>query len=1055
MSIERHTQTRVIELFKNTLGYRYLGNWTDRPNNRQIEPDILSAWLKKRGVDSNRTARALEALTREANNQNRSLYDSNKAVYKLMRYGVSLKASLAEKTDTIALIDWANPEANDFAIAEEVSLRPDYPNANERRPDLVLYLNGIAVVVIELKRGSVGIGEGMRQLISNQRNRFNQWFFSTVQLLIAGNNSEGLRYAPIDTEEKFFLKWKEVSPEGDTEKLVSPQGDTEESDEADDAGYQLDKYLTKMCGKARLLELMHDFVLFDGGQKKLPRAHQYFGIKAAQARVLERRGGIIWHSQGSGKSIVMVLLAKWILENQPNARVLIVTDRDELDKQIEDVFKNADLLMLRSRSRIELMRQLGQPELRLLCTLVHKFGRDVEGQFEAAIEAIKHAPSPSTGQFYIFVDECHRTQSGRMHEFMKALMPGSVMIGFTGTPLLKKDAKTTREVFGSNIHVYTFDEAVTDGVVLDLQYEARDIEQELTSQDKVDAWFESRTRGLNDWQKANLREHWGTMQKVLSSRSRMDRVVTDILFDFGEKARLSGGRGNAILVAGSIYEACRYFELFQKTHFKDRCAVVTSFVPMTKYESQEDTGANTETDKLFVHRLYTELLANVDAQPNKSKTESYEDNAKQRFKEQPKLMRLLIVVDKLLTGFDAPSCSYLYIDKAMQDHGLFQAICRTNRLDTDDKTFGCIVDYKDLLQKINGAIGVYTEALAPDDKNEAAQIFLKSRLETGKTRLDQAREVFALTIEPVKPPKQDLQFMQFFCGNIELPNELTEREALRMSFYKSAATFMRSYTAIAGELVDAGYSVVEAKMIDAELHRAVHMRDVVRRAAQETLDVKPFEADMRFLIDSYIRAEDSTKISNFGDMGLLEIIRKVGMQAAINSLPEQTRNNAEAVAETIANNVRSKIIKAHLRDPAFYDRMSALLSEILADLRTRRIEYQKFLSRLAELIDRIDAGTDAELPAVLQHNEGLRAIYNALCGLGLADTAGPSYLGNIADKKLVLAQGIEAQLSAHAPSHWRGVESKERVVKGLLHDLLGEEAHVDALFGLLKGRADF
>jgi type I restriction enzyme, R subunit len=1041
MSTERDTQNRIIGLFREQLGYRYLGNWADRANNRQIEAELLSAWLKKRGVDAARITRVLEIVSREANNQNRSLYDNNKKFYSLLYYGVDVKTSQAENTDTVALIDWANPQANDFAIAEEVTLRPELANAHTRRPDLVLYINGIAVVVIELKRGSVSIGEGIRQLISNQKNKFNEWFFSTVQLLIAGNNSEGLRYAPIDTPESYFLKWKE--------------------DEADDSTYQLDKYLIKLCSKARLLELMHDFVLFDAGQKKLPRAHQYFGIKAAQARVKARQGGIIWHSQGSGKSIVMVLLAKWILANHPTARVLIVTDRDELDKQIEDVFMNADREIVRSGSRNALMRQLGEPQTRLLCTLVHKFRHDIEdtsqAAFEASIAAIKQAPSPSVGDFFVFVDECHRTQSGRMHQFMKALMPNSVLIGFTGTPLLKSDAKTSTDVFGSNIHVYNFEEAVQDGVVLDLQYEARDIEQELTSQDKVDAWFESRTRGLNDWQKATLREHWGTMQKVLSSRSRMDRVVTDIIFDFGKHPRLATGRGNAILVAGSIYEACRYFELFQKTQFKDCCAVVTSYVPNAKAESQEDIGANTETDKLFVHRLYTELLKNVTPESGKSKTESYEDAAKKRFKKEPQFMRLLIVVDKLLTGFDAPSCTCLYIDKAMQDHGLFQAICRTNRLDGDDKKFGCIVDYKDLLHKVNGAIGVYTQELAPGANNEDTQIFMRSRLETGKTRLDQAREAFALSIEPIQPPKEDLQIIRYFCGNPEIEADLKAREAVRMSFYKSAATLLRSYAAVAGELVDAGYSAAEAKLIEAEIQRASEMREIVRRAAEETLDVKPFEADMRFLIDSYIRAEDSTQISSFGDKGLLEIIRKVGMQAAINSLPSSTRKNTDAVAETIANNVRSKIIKAHLRDPAFYDRMSKLLTEILADLRERRVEYQTFLSRLADLVNQVEAGADHDVPQVLRNNEGLRAIYNLLGTLsfGVAEPKLDYGTGATIDPQMALAQQIATQMTAQAPSQWRGVDTKERLVKGLLHDLLGTEQHVEAVFGLLKARADF
>ena len=225
-----------------------------------------------------------------------------------------VKIEAGKVTDTVKLINWAEPEKNDFAVAEEVTLGGNY----ERRPDLVLYINGIAVAVIELKNSYVSIGDGIRQLLSNQQPEFNEWFFSTVQIVFAGNDSEGLRYGAIGTPEKYFLQWKE--------------------DEADNTRFKLDKYLLKMCRKERLIELLHDFVLFDGGVKKLPRVHQYFGVKAAQERVNAYQGGIIWHTQGSGKSIVMVLLAKWILENKPNARVLILTDRDELDKQIERVF---------------------------------------------------------------------------------------------------------------------------------------------------------------------------------------------------------------------------------------------------------------------------------------------------------------------------------------------------------------------------------------------------------------------------------------------------------------------------------------------------------------------------------------------------------------------------------------------------------------------------------------------------------------------------------------------------------------------------------------------
>src|SRR5207253_9050982 len=362
------------------------------------------------------------------------------------------------------------------------------------------------------KNSRVSIGDGIRQNLSNQQPEFNARFFSTVQLIFAGNDSEGLRYGAIGTEKKYFLKWKE--------------------DEQDNTRFKLDKYLLKMCRKDRLVELLHDFVLFDSGVKKLPRVHQYFGIKAAQTYVRERKGGIIWHTQGSGKSIVMVLLAKWILENDPNARVAIITDRDELDKQIERVFTETGEAIKRTSSGRDLMNTLAQARPRLLCSLVYKSGkRDVE-DFDAFIKELEAQPSRTVGEVFVLVDEYHRTQSGKLHRVMKAMLPNAVFIGFTGTPLLKKDRQTSLEVFGGYIHTYKFSEAVEDKVVLDLVYEARDIDQRLGSEDRIDVWFEAKTRGLNDWQKDELKKHWGTMQKVLSSRSRMERVVSDIIFDF-------------------------------------------------------------------------------------------------------------------------------------------------------------------------------------------------------------------------------------------------------------------------------------------------------------------------------------------------------------------------------------------------------------------------------------------------------------------------------------------------------------------------------------------
>ncbi len=439
--------------------------------------------------------------------------------------------------------------------------------------------------------------------------------------------------------------------------------------------------------------------------------------------------------------------------------------------------------------------------------------------FEQFIRELEAQPCQAVGELFVFVDECHRTQSGKLHRMMKAILPNAVFIGFTGTPLLKQDKQTSLEIFGSYIHTYKFSEAVEDGVVLDLVYEARDIDQRLGSQEKIDAWFEAKTKGLNDWQKAALREKWGTMQNVLSSKGRMERVVNDIVFDFCAKPRLSSERGNALLVASSIYEACKYFTLFQKTPFKGRCAVVTSYNPQTRDITTEETGANSETDKQFIYNTYTELLKDVDAAPGKSRTETYEDRAKELFKKEPANMKLLIVVDKLLTGFDAPPCTYLYIDKSMQDHGLFQAICRTNRLDGEDKDFGYIVDYKDLFKKVENAIAVYTSELDRRSGGADPEVLLKDRLKTGRERLDNALEAIAMLCEPVEPPKTDLDYIHYFCGNTEIPDDLKEHGPQRVALYKATAGLMRAFANISGELEAAGYSPVEIGRIKREVER--------------------------------------------------------------------------------------------------------------------------------------------------------------------------------------------------------------------------------------------
>ncbi|MBI9109971.1 type I restriction endonuclease subunit R [Maridesulfovibrio ferrireducens] len=1005
------TQSRVIALFCNKLGYCYLGNWTDRDNSN-IEEGLLTDWLEKSGCSAQQISRAIYLLKAEADNHGRKLYANNKAVYELLRYGVQVKTEAGEVTDTIHLINWNEPDKNDFAIAEEVTLK----GKHKRRPDLVLYVNGIAIGVIELKNSRISIGDGIRQLISNQDSKFNEWFFPTVQIVFAGNDSEGLKYGTIGTPEKFFLQWKE--------------------DQEDNSLLKLDKYLLKMCNKSRLIELMHDFVVFDSGMKKLPRVHQYFGIKEAQKFVKAYKGGIIWHTQGSGKSIVMVLLAKWILENNPHARVVIITDRDELDKQIERVFTETGEEIERSTSGQKLMSQLSQAKPRLLCSLVHKFGRKKVNDFDKYIKDIEAQPTKTVGELFVFVDECHRTQSGKLHRVMKAMLPNAVFIGFTGTPLLKKDKKNSLEVFGGYIHTYKFNEAVEDRVVLDLIYEARDIDQRLKSEDRIDAWFDAKTRGLNDWQKDELKKHWGTMQSVLSSKSRMDQVVGDIVFTFEVAPQLCNQFGNAMLVASSIFEACKYYTLFQKTSFNGKCAVITSYNPQAGDVSKEDIGANTETDKEFVYNTYTEILKDVSRKGNMSATESYEEDAKKMFIKEPMNMKLLIVVDKLLTGFDAPACTYLFIDKSMQDHGLFQAICRTNRLNGEDKNYGYIIDYKDLFKKVEKALNVYTSELDHSADDVDPQIMFKDRVKTGRERLDNAREAIALLCEPVEPPKGELEYIHYFCGNTEIPTDLQKHEPQRVAFYKATVSLLRAYANISDELESAGYSPEEISRIKGDIKKYVALREIIRKASGETLDLKPYEADMRHLIDMYIEADLARKISPFDEMPLLELIVNSGIATAIGAQLNDLKGDKNAVAETIENNVRSKIIKEHLNNPAYYEKMSVLLDEIIALRKAKATEYEEYLKKIAELATMVQTGMTDETPKSL-NTFGKRALYDNL--------------GQDED----LALKIDETVNNIRPDGWRGVQSKERVIQAGLYGILQDKDEVERIFNIIQEQQEY
>lgn len=1022
---ERSDQAGVVRLFYERLGYRYLGDLR-HGENRNIREEDLRTWLSSADksysdVVVNKAVNDLVKASRiEAGG---SLRETNRKLYTLLRYGVPEVEEAGKQTKRVHFVDWRHPENNDFAVAEEVTATGKDNKA--RRPDVVLYVNGIALGVLELKRATVSVAEGVRQNIGNQGHDAIAHFFTTAQLVMAGNTSQGLRYGTVGTPEEHYLAWREESGEKNP----------------------LHGHLLQLCEKARFLEIVHDFVVFDSGVKKLCRHNQYFGVKRAQERVgspefAEREGGIIWHTQGSGKSLTMVWMARWIVENTklPGARILIITDRTELDEQIESVFKGVGEEIHRAGSGSDLVQQLADPRHQIICSLIHKFGGKAEDDEKATAGYVEdlRASLPegfeAQGDFFVFIDECHRTQSGRLHDAMREILGDATFVGFTGTPLLKKDKQTTIKVFGPFIHTYKYDEAVRDRTVLDLRYEARNIDQSLLSPEKVDEWFDDKTSGLTDGARAKLKKRWATIKNVHSAEQRLARIADDILLDMQTRPRLVDGRGNAMVVTGSIYQAFKLYEILADKGFGKTCAVVSSYSPI----AADTPGSGDPGERQFQYDTFKKMVSavlDVWKRQALSVAQGFERRVKERFKNEPGRMRLLIVVDKLLTGFDAPTATYLYIDKNMQDHGLFQAICRVNRLDREDKEFGYVIDYANLFPKVEGAVQTFTGGAFEDYDDEDVSGILSDRVKKARARLDAAREKVKALCEPVSQPKNTSDYIAYFCAADTLDaGAVAKNEPKREKLYRWVSSFVRAYAGIANEMVQAGYTREQATEIKTEAAHYEAVKDSVRLASGDYLDLKGYEPGMRQLLDTYVSADESERVASFEETGLVDLLAEKG-EEALASLPT---HDDEAVSATIELNIRKVITDEQPTNPEYYGKMSESLDRLIDRSREKAADYRAYLRALISLAREVKTGSDKDYPPSIAGSRARQALYDNL------------------DSDEDLALSVHRAVEGSRRAKWRGNAVKESRIRYAIGEALSGQAELtEQTFEIVKSQPEY
>lgn len=1052
---EREYQNTLVKRFQEELGYEYLGNWQYAKGaavnsmgraNSPILDDEVRRFLKEQGrteMQIEDVLVQLKGMARLGDPKMGSLIQCNSVLYDTLIMGIKSQPSPEETHEDVMLFDFDHINSNHFAIAEEVSYIDPLLGKN-KRPDIVVYVNGIALAVIELKRSLVNYEEGIKQHLSNERD-FIPSFFTTIQFTIASNDGVEFRYGTIGTPLSFWCKWKR-----DTNKV----GDILSEKES----YNL------FFNKENFMFFFKYGVLNDGGVKKVLRPHQVYAIKTAAARMPKKESGVIWHSQGSGKSLTMVTLASYIRRNFQNPRVVVITDRKELDIQLANTFIKGGNKLHRAGSCSDLLETLNQGDEWLICSLVHKFGahttndhaeKDESGtkvnldeylnELQGII-ALKYGNDfrVKGDNIFVFVDECHRTQSGRLHEAMRAIMGKEIMlIGFTGTPLLKKDKgdrynavkDMSERTFGPYIHKYLHKQAVEDKVILDLQYEYRNVEQQLTSKAKVDEKLAKLTAGrqLTKEQELMVEDRWATMERIYSTKERIERIGYSILDDVGF-GLLKHDWANAMLVAGSIYQAYRYYEFFSHNDLKGRCAVVTSYEPMDSDIANNSADNNKITEAKYKYDWAKQSFKDAGVK----NAEEYEAWAKDIFVKRPAQMKLLIVVNKLLTGFDAPCATVLYIDNEIKDHTLFQAVCRVNRLGEDikdeegnvivktHKEFGRIIDFKNLFNSIEYAVTKFNDGAGFGGLDDVdIEGLLDNAVNKCRERLQAATEAYE-GLKGIWDSKGLHDLEELAAYYVTEKDGEDSAAARRNVMYHITGAMVTAYNNMSDYF---GNTDIIPEQIDrfAFLSReAGTIQRKVRQKSGDDFDPRTLDPDMRQLLDQHIRAEDAeTFIPSTADFSFLDLISdSTDADTAADEAIRNAGGNANGAAEVIEGKARRVNTDWNSGDEEERRAFSEKLEALLETLRTNNASARERIKALINHIKAIRHGSDA--PEGLD-NKRSKALWNNRAAWNAPEDK---------DETVELIRKIDKYIEYNAGRNWQDPDSNASAY--LIEDLENE-----------------